>query len=233
VGAVVGGRLRSAINIGSVVARSVVKSVASNPGYAGFDPAVGAWVGALVGALVGVLVGDGVGAGVSHKPLSLHTPLLQSSPSPQIWPILHRGHKPPPQSISVSKPPRIPSLHDGEVGAAVGLAVGNAVGHGVGTSVGSALGAAVSRVGAAVGIFVGSEVGAAVGGVGAAVGVFVGSEVTDTVTVGVSVGVSVGASVGEKVGKAVGAGVGSLHSARAAPTWALIQPLQLEASVRR
>jgi hypothetical protein len=79
----------------------------------------------------------------------------QSPSTTQFFVGEHKGHSPPPQSMSVSLPPMMPSLQSEGVGVPVGAAVGVSVGAKVGTAVGS--------VGAAVGAVVGVAVGVAVG----------------------------------------------------------------------
>ena len=88
----------------------------------------------MVGDLVGESVGDLVGWAVLHSPFA-QSPLMQSVPRVHVKPSAHAGHPeapPPPQSTSVSAPPRIPSVQVAPVGAGVGMPVGLSVGLGVG-----------------------------------------------------------------------------------------------------
>ena len=90
---------------------------------ASMSTSVGAPVGAVLrsalddalGAALGAAVGTGVGDIVSHMPSSQSLSTRQALP-----PVTHAGHASPLQSISVSKPPRIPSRQ----GVAVGVPVG-------------------------------------------------------------------------------------------------------------
>jgi hypothetical protein len=90
--------------------------------------AVGAAVGVEVGVSVGAAVGDAVGVGVSHEPSERQMELSQSLLIRHCWEARHGGQLVPPQSISVSSPPFIPSLQSGWLGIDVGAAVGELVG---------------------------------------------------------------------------------------------------------
>ena len=107
---------------------------------------VGAAVGAIVGILLGIAEGDAlgnfVGVGVPHCPAS-QSPLKQSLPKPQTLPPPQLGHSTPPQSVSVSTPFWVPSLHVEGVGSDVGVEVGISEGEAEGDEVGLRLGDAV------------------------------------------------------------------------------------------
>ena len=80
---------------------------------------------------------------LKHRPLKQSVSMLHFSPAAHGWQI------DPPQSISVSFAPTIPSLQAGIVGAIVGNLVGSCVGNLVGVGVGTKV------VGARVGVVVG------------------------------------------------------------------------------
>ena len=85
-------------------------------------------MGIAVGAAVGDGVGDTVGVGELHFFSEEHKLLAQSVPASQPIPGAHGRQLPPPQSMSVSLPPFIPSLQVESVGNAVGASLGACVG---------------------------------------------------------------------------------------------------------
>jgi hypothetical protein len=87
--------------------------------------------------------------------LPIHESALQSSSSAQSCPTSQRGHAPPPQSMSVSKPSRLPSVQLAAVGMGDGSGTGEAVGIGSGAGVGAGIG---MRVGMGTGNRLGAEV---------------------------------------------------------------------------
>lgn len=88
--------------VGIVVGESVGFIVGEFVGLA-VGESVGVIVGEFVGLSVGAFVGSIVGAGAQVF-MSEQNPVLQSSLTVQSSFWLHRGHSPPPQSTSVSKP---------------------------------------------------------------------------------------------------------------------------------
>jgi hypothetical protein len=86
--------------------------------------AVGESVGTAVGAAVGAAVGLLVGVDVPHK-LRVQKVLVQSAPERQLLPGAHFEQAGPPQSVSVSSPPNMPSIQEAGVGAVVGATVGS------------------------------------------------------------------------------------------------------------
>jgi hypothetical protein len=128
----------------------------------GVGAAVGALVGAKLGTRVGVRVGETEGTGegevvglpVPHSRNAVQTSVAQSEFKLHTWPSVHRGHTPPPQSVSVSRPLRVPSAHTAGVGEGVGAADGACVGtldgrfvgDADGTDDGAFVGAAVSHL---------------------------------------------------------------------------------------
>jgi hypothetical protein len=93
-----------------------------------------------VGATVGAAVGTFVGSGDSHMPLSRQLAVSQSAATRHVFPGPHAGQIPPPQSTSVSEPPRMPSMQSALLGLAVGTVVGALVGALVGAFVGALVG---------------------------------------------------------------------------------------------
>ena len=115
-------------------------------------------------------VGLAVGTAVSHRSVKIPQEWLeQSKLFRHTLPKAHRTEQsPPPQSIEVSFPFRIPSLHVATVGTGVGLSVGLLVGLCVGDIDGDPVG---KKVGLCVGLALGLSVGLRVGDTdGAAVG---------------------------------------------------------------
>ena len=101
--------------------------------------AVGRSVGDVDGHAVGEVVGLDVGASVVHvppaspaaqpgaAPAHARDP-MQSAATQHARPVAHPGHPPPPQSTSVSRPPRMPSVQLASEGAADGDTLGRALG---------------------------------------------------------------------------------------------------------